>query len=407
MATRIWIAVVAALVFALGAWLSLRTTGPTLIAPQQSLTPLLQRIAATASEYTVAIAVSSPAAVRIANDFFARVPDPFRAAGFGVYVSDSYVLTHIDALEGRSSVELSGGTVGSIAHVVAYDSLSGLVLLQTPPAARSPLPLATDPPRVGSLTVGVGRSARGDLAIPIFVTAVSGARYVIGALNGSIPPGMPVFTVDGALFAVAAPDGGEARAIPVREAVDRLIARVVTNDRRSSFGVAFQALSGPVTILFGDEGVVITYVIEGGPADLAGIQVGDVLMSVGDTQIDSLDGAEAALRSAEIGAPTVWTVDRSHRMFQTHVTPASSYEVAALVRPSRIDPWGPLARVVFSPVALEAAGIPHSARVLRLNGRVVSSRAQVERELRLARAPVAVLLRQGDARFFLAVEPTR
>jgi hypothetical protein len=56
---------------------------------------------------------------------------------------------------------------------------------------------------------------------------------------------------------------------------------------------------------------------------------------------------------------------------------------------------------------LDSAGIPGTARVLAMNGREVSSRAQADGELRRSRAPVPLLLRQGDHQYFAAIGPAR
>ena len=52
-----------------------------------------------------------------------------------------------------------------------------------------------------------------------------------------------------------------------------MLARVATGQRQSSLGLAFQAPIGLLTGAFGESGVVITEVIEGGPADLAVFRV--------------------------------------------------------------------------------------------------------------------------------------
>jgi hypothetical protein len=95
------------------------------------------------------------------------------------------------------------------------------------------------------------------------------------------------------------------------------------------------------------------------------------------------------------------------RVRDVEVIPALAFEIAALARASGDAPSGVEARVVFPAAVLEASVIPPSARVLMMNGRAVTSRAQAQRELRLARAPVPVLLQQGGSRFFVAIEPTR
>jgi S1-C subfamily serine protease len=153
--------------------------------------------------------------------------------------------------------------------------------------------------------------------------------------------------------------------------------------------------------------LIVTEVVPGGPADLAGVEVGDVLLAVGEVALDSVETATRALSSAPIGTAMPLQVRRAGRVRTVDVTPALAYAVAALARASAGDPSGPEARALFPAQVLERAAIPPSARVLSVNGRALTTRAQAQRELTLARNPVPVLLRQGNTRFFVAVEPTR
>ena len=423
-AVKIRIAVASVLVLGVGSWLTPRAAQTQLVPSQELSAPLLeeqvqlraasqrfvgvQDVAADAREHTVAVMMPAPARGS-RNDFsepVAAFPSP--VAGFGVYVSDTQVLAHSLALDGRSSVPLSGGAGRPVdALVVAYDPPTGLVLLQTPPSGIQPVVFASAAPPAGALAVGVGRAEGHDMAVPVFVTGVGGNRYTIGAVNESILPGMPVFTLAGELFAVAAPDGAEVRAIPAREAADRLLASGASGRRHSSFGLGFQAPAGLLAGPFGEAGVVVTDVIDGGPADLAEIQAGDVLLRVGDVDIDSVDAATQALGSHEVGAPVSLRVRRANRVRSVEVTPALAYAVAALARARGPGSTGPEARVLFPTSVLEQSAIPPTARVLTVNGRAPTSRAQVQREIRAARTPVPVLLRQGSNRFFVAIEPAR
>jgi hypothetical protein len=64
-------------------------------------------------------------------------------------------------------------------------------------------------------------------------------------------------------------------------------------------------------------------------------------------------------------------------------------------------------RLLFPATVLDREGIPSTARIVSINRRPVSSVAQARRELRPARNPALMLLRQGDQQFFAAIEPTR
>jgi S1-C subfamily serine protease len=328
-------------------------------------------------------------------------------AGFGVFISGRHVLAHTAALDGRSSVPLSGAGGSSIdALVVAYDPPTGLVLLQTDLSEGTEARLALQPPAAGALAAGIGRAEGQEIALPVFISEVRGDRYALGAVGDSVPPGLPLFNLEGELLAIVAA-GREPYAIPPRSAVDRLLARVATGERLSALGLGFQAPSGLLTAAFGEQGVVITHVIDGGPADSAGIRAGDVLLEVGDITIDSADTATRVFGSRQVGAPVRVRLRREGRLRQVDVTPALAYQVAALGSPLFASASGPDARTLFTAALLERAAVPPSARVLSINGRVVTSRAQAQRELRVSREPIPVLVQHGDRRFFVAIDPAR
>lgn len=416
------IALTSGLILGVGAWLTPRVAQTPLSAPQELAAPLLeeqvqlrevslpfegvQDVPARVREHSVAIRVAAPAAVPTSNDF-ADSTSPPQTAGFGVIVADTYVLTHNAALDGRSPVQLSTAAARmSDAQVVAYEPSTGLVLLQVQRLGAPPARLAGDAPSPGTLAVAAGHREGRDVAIPVFITAVDGERYTIGAMGGSIVPGMPLYNLDGELIAIAAPEPNGIRAFPAAAAAQRLIAQATAGERPSSIGVAFQQINGLLTRAFGDGGVIITEVVAGGPAGVAGLQDGDVLLAIGEEEVESADRAARALSSMAAGTPTSLRVSRNGRVRVIAVTPALAYDVAARARASAGDDApGIEARVLLPAAVLERAGIPATARVLSINGRAASSLAQARRELRTGRNPMPVLLRHGDHRFFAALEP--
>jgi hypothetical protein len=216
---------------------------------------------------------------------------------------------------------------------------------------------------------------------------------------------MPVFNLAGELLAISAPDGRTVRGLPVRQAAERMLTRAATGERRSSLGLGFQVPTGRLSETFGNEGVIISEVLPGGPGDAADIQVGDVLLAVGEVVVDSADTAGRALSTAAIGTPISLRVRRGPRVSDMQATPAFAYEIAALARSTVDVPAGPEARVLFPAAVLEASAISPLARVVSVNGRALTTRAQVQRELRQARRPIPLLLREGNNQFFAAVEP--
>jgi S1-C subfamily serine protease len=422
---KIKIALASGLVLVIGAWLAPRAAQTSLSAPQEHAAPLLeeqvqiremsrpfvgvQDVAAPVSQHAVAILPARSPMVPSWNDYSERGDDSTPVAGCGVFVSESHVLTHSAALDGRATVDVSVGSGTTISgRVVAYEPPTGLVLLEVQRSeGKSSATVAAEAPALGALAVAIGRSNERKIAMPVFVTSVGREGYTIGAVNDGLLPGMPVFNLAGELFAVAAPDGREVRAIPIRQAAERMLARASTGERRSSFGLGFQPPTGRLADIFGSEGVLVTEVLPGGPADAADIRFGDVLLAVGDVTIDSADTAGRALSTAPVGAPTTLRMRRGARVSEIKAMPAAAYEIVALARSGVDLSLAPEARALFPAVVLQASTIPPSARVVSVNGRTVTTRAQVQRELRLARHPIAVLLRHANNQFFASVEPSR
>ena len=72
-----------------------------------------------------------------------------------------------------------------------------------------------------------------------------------------------------------------------------------------------------------DYGAYVTEVAEGGPAEAAGIQAGDVIIGIGGEQIDSADAAILAVRSHEIGDTVEVVVMRGDEEMSFEVTLSS------------------------------------------------------------------------------------
>lgn len=418
------LAVTGGLILAVGAWLTPRVAQTPLSAPQELAAPLIeeqrqareasrpfmgvQDVAARVREYGVAIRPAAWEAVATSNDFASpTVPPP--APTFGVVVSDTFALTHMAALDGRSPVQLStaNGRVAD-ARVVAYEPATGLVLLHIEPLGIPSVTLAADAPPPGTLAVAAAHVQGRDIAIPVFIIAIDDGRYTIAATDGSLAAGMPIYTLEGELLAITAPDRNEIRAFPAAAAVERLIARAGAGAPPSSIGIAFQQISGPLTPAFGDQGVLVTDVVAGGPADLAGLQRGDVLLAVGEDDISSTEAATRALSSLATDTPASLRVARNGRVRLVEVTPALASAVAARARLRlRDDTAGLEARLLFPADILDTARVAPTARVLSINGQSVTSLLQGQRMLRAARTPMALLLRDGDHMFFAALAPDR
>lgn len=416
-AAKVRLALASVAVLAVGL-LAAPAVSPTSVAPpQEHAAPLLEEqvqqreapqpfrgvnaIVGRVAAFNVSVHVPEARVTPVVDDF-AESRGRSSREGFGVVVASTYILTHASTLRGQTSAEIATFDGQRLpATLAAYEPETGLALLVTAPLGGTPVSLAVTAPAPGTLAAAVGRWDGRDLAVPVFVSSVGTDRYTVSGTQGLVPAGMGVYSLEGELVAVTgeAPD-----AFPAREAAARLTARAAADDRRTSVGLTLQDLTGALVPLFGEAGALITTIVAGGPADAAGIEVGDVLVSVGGTMVDSSQTAARLLRTMVPGAAVPVRVRRAGRMREVEVTGALAFEVAALLRDAAGDARGVEARLLLPAATLDQAGVPPTARVITVNGRDVTTRAQLQRDLRTARFPVPVLVEFEGARFFAAIE---
>ena len=351
------------------------------------------------------VAIPYGSAVRnpVVSDFSAATSREDEV-GFGVIVSATQVLAHVNAVRGRESVAVETAEGRREMRFAAYEPATGLVLLQSAVPIGSPPAIADQPPTAGMLAVAAASFQGRDVAIPLFVTSVAPDRYTVSGSGARVVQTMPVYTVEGKLLAIISGDGPEGHALPAGPAVQRLLARASAGERLSSIGVAFQELSPSLQQAFGEGGVLLSDVLDGGPAHLAGAQAGDVLLRVGQADVTTIEEAVTAVNAMAVGTATTLEVRRLDRRRSLQITPSAAYQVAWLARSQKSSAAGALeARALFDAEVLDSLGVPPDARVLTVNGRAVSSSAHVDREMRRAKLPLRVLLHDGDKQFFAAI----
>lgn len=427
--TTVKLKVVAVCVGVLAAGLALAPTPrPTpLSPPEERAAPLLEeqiqpRSLRTAFDHLDAVAARIPDVALtvpraadpippLRRDYRAR-PEPAASGGYAVRVSPTRLLTHIDALDGRTAARLATSR-GEVVHarVTRFDPSNGLVLLETaaapdaePHAATTPA-MATTPIKAGALLVASALQGDTRTLAPAFVVSAGSARLELGGAANALRPGMPLFDLDGALVAIAI--GHEQRsAVPIAAAMAITVERTDAQEP-GGIGVTVQAISDALSAVFGREGVLISDVLADGPAAAAGILPGDVLLAVGSTAIRSIDEAPQSLRAAPAGSErTLTLLRRGREITATVVASSTAYDVAVRARNVETPP-APEARTLFDPAVLASAGIPPTAAVISLDWRPVTTRRQADRALRLARSPLPVHLAVGQGRFFAVVVRSR
>ncbi len=73
-----------------------------------------------------------------------------------------------------------------------------------------------------------------------------------------------------------------------------------------------------------DKGVLIRGVVSGSPAQATGLKAGDVITSLGGTQVDTINGMTKILYQAKIGQPLKISYNRNGKTVNTTVTPEAS-----------------------------------------------------------------------------------
>jgi serine protease Do len=281
--------------------------------PQLSLAPLVDKVAPAVVNIRTTLKVKMPGFVG-PEDFFEfffgprgqqRMPEQREgtreAAGSGFIISaEGLVVTNHHVVDGADAIEVQLSDERKFdAELVGSDERTDLALLKLKNAKDLPTVSFgdSDELRVGDHVVAIGNPFGLDHTVTAGI--VSAKERVIGAgpyddfiqTDASINPGNsggPLFDLEGAVVGIntaIVPQGqGIGFAIPAslaQEMVDALRSngKVV----RGWLGVAFQPLDEALAKAFGvdkDKGALVADVTAGGPAQKAGLEVGDVIVAV-------------------------------------------------------------------------------------------------------------------------------
>ena len=267
------------------------------------------------------------------SDWYGRAPDPYdrffggsrpvlkqRSLGSGFIVSsDGYIVTnhHVVARASEIRVKLSDERSFD-AKLVGSDPKTDLALLKIEAKGRLPVVTLGDSDRiqVGDWVVAIGNPF--GLSHTVTAGIISAKEREIGhgsydsflQTDASINPGNsggPLFDSAGRVVginsAIVAHASGIGFAVPINLAKQLLpqlhkAGRV----RRGWLGVGIQDLTELLAERFGvkpGEGVLLSQVFPGSPADKAGLRPGDVVMSVNGKKVE--DSRDLSRRVALVG----------------------------------------------------------------------------------------------------------
>jgi S1-C subfamily serine protease len=258
-----------------------------------------------------------------------------------VWTADGLVVTanHVVEREEEIGVGLPDGREAT-ATLVGRDPGSDLALLRLDASGLTPLERSAIEPRVGHLTLAIGRPGpSGPMASLGVITAVGGPlrmrggttleRYVradVAMLPGF--SGGPLVDVAGNLIGLNSSTLGRAGQLTILAAsIDATVATLLQHGRvrRGYLGVGAQAVRLPEslaqTLPNGQQhGLLIVSVEPGGPADTAGLMLGDVILAVDGGEVGQVEQLQERLTGDRVGREVPVRIVRGGEIREIGVT---------------------------------------------------------------------------------------
>jgi S1-C subfamily serine protease len=268
-----------------------------------------------------------------------------------VFTSDGFLLTnaHVVGRADAGKVAFANGTTMPF-HVVGADPLSDLAVVradgETPPPARLGEAAAL---KVGQLVVAVGNP----LGLAGSVTA-----GVVSALGRSLPTragenarviddviqtdaalnpgnsGGALVVASGAVVGIntAVAGMGVGLAIPINATTRQIISSLLAEGRVRRAYLGLAGSPAPLPPVVAEQrgqrtGLRIAEVVPGGPAALAGLRPGDLLLSAGGEAVGSAQILQRLMLASAIGQPLSLTALRGDALVDVVATPV---ELAAV-----------------------------------------------------------------------------
>ena len=249
---------------------------------------------------------------------------PVRGAGSGFIIdADGYIVTNNHVIDGADevSVRLLDGREFT-ATIVGRDDKTDLALLKIEADQLQAARFGdSDETRVGDWVVAIGNPfGLGGTTTAGIVSArsrdIQSGPYddylQIDAPINRGNSGGPVFNTDGEVVgvntAIVSPNGGSVGigfAIPANQ-VSEIVAELKSDGvvDRGWLGVSLQGLDQDLAASLGMQspvGALVTDVVQGSPAQKAGVEVGDVIVSYNDDDIEDARDLSRLVGSADVG----------------------------------------------------------------------------------------------------------
>jgi S1-C subfamily serine protease len=268
-------------------------------------------------------------------------------SGSGVVITpDGYLVTsaHVVAQAGKASASFIDGTEYEL-DLVGADPLSDLAVARARSAVLEPIQIGdADTLRVGQLVVAIGNPMGFSGSVTSGVVSGLGRSLATADGNGHRRFVEDVIQTDAALnpgnsggaladwkarligVNTAVAGMGLGLAVPINATTQAILAALMRNGRvrRAYLGIAggTRALApAPAQRLGRKAGVEVQEVVSGSPAAAAGLQGGDVIVSVGDAAVSKAGDLQRLMVEARIGSKLPLTVLRGDRTVVVDVVP--------------------------------------------------------------------------------------
>jgi serine peptidase DegS len=309
------------------------------------------------ASYADAIDISAPAVASVYTRKLQRIGDLTEGAGGDraqlstsigsavVIDKEGYLVTNYHVIAGATEirVQMADGRIAN-PQVVGYDAETDLAVLKVDLGVLPAIPLGRSSElRIGDVVLAIGNpygltktvtqgivsaTGRGSLRLMTFENFIQTDAAINEGNSGGaliISTGQLV-GINTAVLAQDAGTEGISFAIPVdlvRGVVDdiKLHGRVI----RGWVGLQPDELTRAETAALGLEpnvGIILSEVIEGGPAEAAGLQHGDVILAIDDEPIRSRQQALLLVAAMTPGDTAEFTAWRDGKRFSATVTVA-------------------------------------------------------------------------------------
>lgn len=416
---------------------------------QLSFTPVVKAVSpAVVNIYTKRVVKERAAFAPFLNDpFFRQFSGPARerverSLGSGVIVqADGTIVTAHHVIKDAQAITVVLSDRREFeATIVKRDPLTDLAVLKI--SVKEPLPFLTlrdsDAVEVGELTLavgnpfGIGQTVTQGIVSAVARTAagVSDYQFFIQT-DAAVNPGNSggalvdmagrLIGVNTAIFSTTGGSLGVGFAIP-----SNMVKAVLAGDVKE--GVVVRPWLGarvqPVTAEMADSlglstprGVIVRRVDEGGPAEKAGIRVGDVILSAAGAPVDDEASLQFRVGTGKVGGALPLTLLRKGKEQAVSVTLAAPRE--AKLQAETLGGNHPLAGITvttLTPAAVEImelspgpdgktqgvlvlagnAVLANGDIIVQVNGKPTASVAQLEKLMAASKRNWQIIIRRGD-----------